>query len=180
MKVKVDYTTLVRRVAEIAQNHIGPYRPGKNEPEDREYWDMCQRVIDGEQPAANAEPVAWGAFHFGGKRDGKLYSFCDTRKQIDTYIADVHRSNDSITLRAKPLYTEPQLDRVAELTAEVERLRGWLAMIIKLYEDASPCYDEPDGEGCFMGYVIHIDNEPFKAICDWLNAHEQDGKEAQS
>lgn len=53
------------------------------------------------------QPVAWGAFHFGGSRSGKLYSHCETEQQIDSYIADVHRSNDSITLRKAPLYDAP-------------------------------------------------------------------------
>lgn len=53
------------------------------------------------------QPVAWGAFHFGGRRSGKLYSHCETEQQIDSYIADVHRSNDSITLRKAPLYAAP-------------------------------------------------------------------------
>ncbi len=58
-----------------------------------------------EQP--KQEPVAWGAFYFGGKRNGKLYSACDTKEQIEHYIADRHQSDDSNTFRAAPLYTEP-------------------------------------------------------------------------
>ncbi|WP_198521066.1 hypothetical protein [Pseudomonas aeruginosa] len=53
------------------------------------------------------EPVAWGAFHFGGKRDGKLYTHCETEAQIDAYILDMHRSSDSLTLRKSPLYAAP-------------------------------------------------------------------------
>ena len=55
------------------------------------------------------EPVAWGggAFHFGGKRDGKLYTQCETEAQIEAYILDMHRSSDSLTLRKGPLYTAP-------------------------------------------------------------------------
>lgn len=55
------------------------------------------------QPAASVEPVAWAAVHFGGRRDGKIYTTCDTREQIEAYIQDVHRSSDSLTLRARPL-----------------------------------------------------------------------------
>ena len=54
---------------------------------------------------AQAKPVAWGAFHFGGADDGKLYNHADTEAQIKSYIADVHQCSDSITLRAAPLYT---------------------------------------------------------------------------
>lgn len=53
------------------------------------------------------QPVAWGAFHFGGRRGGKLYTHCETEEQIESYIADLHRSNDSITLRKGPLYAAP-------------------------------------------------------------------------
>lgn len=53
------------------------------------------------------EPVAWGAFHFGGKRDGKLYTQCETEAQIEAYILDMHRSSDSLTLRKGPLYAAP-------------------------------------------------------------------------
>lgn len=62
------------------------------------------------QPAEQAtgrEVVAWGAFHFGGPRDGKLYSHMDTEDQIKAYIAQVHQSYDNITLRPAPLYTTP-------------------------------------------------------------------------
>jgi hypothetical protein len=53
------------------------------------------------------EPVAWGAFYFGGNRNGKLYSHCDTQAQIEAYIANHHQSDDSNTFRAAPLYTAP-------------------------------------------------------------------------
>ena len=53
------------------------------------------------------EPVAWGAFYFGGKLNGKLYSQCDTEAQIDMYIADRHQSDDSNTFRKAPLYALP-------------------------------------------------------------------------
>lgn len=52
-------------------------------------------------------PVAWGAFYFGGKLNGKLYSHCDTEAQIDMYIADRHQSDDSNTFRKAPLYALP-------------------------------------------------------------------------
>ena len=53
------------------------------------------------------EPVAWGAFYFGGKLNGKLYSQCDTEAQIDKYIVDRHRSDDSNTFRKAALYAIP-------------------------------------------------------------------------
>src|SRR5690606_24758062 len=52
-------------------------------------------------------PVAWGAFYFGGKHRGQLYSHTLSEEQIEDYIAYVHRSDDSITLRKGPLYVKP-------------------------------------------------------------------------
>ncbi|HGM8364018.1 hypothetical protein N0752_24415 [Pseudomonas aeruginosa] len=66
------------------------------------------------------EPVAWGAFHFGGKRDGKLYTHCETEAQIEAYILDMHRSSDSLTLRKGPLYGAP----VAQAQHSVPE--GWM------------------------------------------------------
>ena len=99
---------LARSVAEIAQSHIGSQRPGADEPEEREYWDMCQRVIDA--PAASAEPVAWA------KENGAV--------AFDAFRASCWKSNAD---KVVALYSAPQPDRVAELTAEVERLRAALA-----------------------------------------------------
>ncbi|HHK3937963.1 hypothetical protein [Pseudomonas aeruginosa] len=68
------------------------------------------RVAELETKLAEMEKqvaVAWGAFHFGGERDGKLYTHCETEAQIDAYILDMHRSSDSLTLRKSPLYAAP-------------------------------------------------------------------------
>ncbi|HEK0205855.1 TPA: hypothetical protein SMO35_000463 [Pseudomonas aeruginosa] len=68
------------------------------------------RVAEMEAKLAEMEKqvaVAWGAFHFGGERDGKLYTHCETEAQIDAYILDMHRSSDSLTLRKSPLYAAP-------------------------------------------------------------------------
>ncbi|HIE0563727.1 TPA: hypothetical protein ACXJFD_002036 [Pseudomonas aeruginosa] len=65
--------------------------------------------------------VAWGAFHFGGERDGKLYTHCETEAQIDAYILDMHRSRDSLTLRKSPLYAAP----VAQAQHSVPELLEW-------------------------------------------------------
>ncbi len=75
------------------------------------------------------QPVAWGAFHFGGSRSGKLYSHCETEQQIDSYIADVHRSNDSITLRKAPLYDAP----IAQTAPQPEQ-SGWISVTDRLPE----------------------------------------------
>ncbi|MGI9703000.1 hypothetical protein ACIRT4_16825 [Pseudomonas aeruginosa] len=75
------------------------------------------------------EPVAWGAFHFGGKRDGKLYTHCETEAQIEAYILDMHRSSDSLTLRKGPLYgapvTQAQHSVPGDIMRDAQRYR-WL------------------------------------------------------
>ncbi|WYX08181.1 hypothetical protein WJ973_23850 [Achromobacter xylosoxidans] len=58
------------------------------------------------QPARTAvagEVVGWAAVPSRGKRAGRIYCTCDTREQIDAYIEQVHQSNDSLTLWARPL-----------------------------------------------------------------------------
>ncbi|MEF2227980.1 hypothetical protein [Pseudomonas aeruginosa] len=68
------------------------------------------RVAELEAKLAEMEKqvaVAWGAFHFGGERDGKLYTHCETEAQIDAYILDMHRSSDSLTLRKSPPLRRP-------------------------------------------------------------------------
>ena len=64
------------------------------------YWAKIEQM-------ERQEPIAWGAFYFGGKLNGKLYSQCDTEAQIDMYIADRHQSDDSNTFRKAPLYALP-------------------------------------------------------------------------
>ncbi|MFY1903802.1 DUF3850 domain-containing protein [Achromobacter xylosoxidans] len=56
----------------------------------------------GSAPVAG-EVVAWAAVPRRGKRAGRIYCTCDTREQIDAYIEEVHQSNDSLTLWARPL-----------------------------------------------------------------------------
>lgn len=75
-------------------------------------------------PVVLPEPDAWAAVYFSGKQAGKIYTTCDTKEQVEVYIHQVHQSNDSITLRAEPIYMraapQPQADaRDAELVAAV-------------------------------------------------------------
>lgn len=49
------------------------------------------------------EVVAWAAIPSRGTRAGRIYTTCDTRKEIDAYIELVHQSNDSLTLTPRPL-----------------------------------------------------------------------------
>lgn len=72
----------------------------------REAVETSARAALATQPLEQ-KPVAWGAVHFGGKRNGKLYNHCETEQQIDDYISQIHRSSDSITLSKAPLYLGP-------------------------------------------------------------------------
>lgn len=76
-------------------------------------------------PAVQGEPVAWGAFYSGGKYSGQLHRFDSSEEQIDSYIAIVHRSNDSLTLRKGCLYTAPQPSPDVDVLVEaLSALRG--------------------------------------------------------
>ncbi|XAQ57753.1 hypothetical protein [Pseudomonas phage vB_Pae_SG_WM_SEW_P16] len=86
------------------------------------------------------EPVAWGAFHFGGKRDGKLYTQCETEAQIEAYILDMHRSSDSLTLRKGSLYTAPVVQ------AQPSVPDGW-----------KPVPMEPTPQMTFVGQSLRYD-----------------------
>ncbi|MFF6541670.1 hypothetical protein ACET5F_08150 [Pseudomonas aeruginosa] len=89
--------------------------------------------------------MAWGAFHFGGKRDGKLYTHCETEAQIEAYILDMHRSSDSLTLRKGPLYGAPvaQAGQVPQawLDVQAERRRQITA------EGWTPEHDDEHADG---------------------------------
>lgn len=76
-----------------------------NDPNVETAWQAWQAASQ-----QQAEPVAWGCFHFGGKHDGKLYSFSNTKEQADAYIANIHQSRDDITLRCGPIYTNQPTD----------------------------------------------------------------------
>ncbi len=89
----------------MSNEHINAPETGCT-PEEQAAWHAgidAGREIERNNAAASAEPVAWAAVHFGGRRDGKIYTTCDTREQIEAYIQDVHQSSDSLTLRARPL-----------------------------------------------------------------------------
>lgn len=76
---------------------------------------MPQDCFECSYVQAGLEAVAWGAFYFGGKKHGQLYNHSDTKDEIEQYIIQVERSDDSISLTSGPLYTHP--------SAEIERLR---------------------------------------------------------
>lgn len=57
----------------------------------------------GESVPVAGQVVGWAAVPSRGKRAGRIYCTCDTREQIDAYIEQVHQSNDSLTLWARPL-----------------------------------------------------------------------------
>lgn len=70
--------------------------------------ELCIREIESAVLAKRSSPVAgevvaWAAIPSRGTRAGRIYSTCDTRKEIDAYIELVHQSNDSLTLTPRPL-----------------------------------------------------------------------------
>lgn len=133
--------------------------------------------------ATVAQPVGWAAVHFGGKRDGKIYSTCDTREQIDTYIEQVHQSNDSVTLTARPLVfadaapvtlTDAELGAVAykgfddywtEDSPGKER-DAWTASAKAVLKAAQPCASRGCGEA--------TEEQIKRAVDAWFGYDEED------
>lgn len=110
------------------------------ESQDRKYQAEMEPVLTARQiiaagTAVQEEPVAWGAFYVGGKYNGQLHRHDSSEEEIDRYIAIVHGSNDSLTLRKGGLYTkpvpaeqqpEPDKERLlADAEDLLHRLREW-------------------------------------------------------
>lgn len=76
-------------------------------------------------PVVLPEPNAWAAVYFSGKQAGKIYTTCDTKEQIEAYIHQVHQSNDSITLRAEPIYMRAAAPHLQADARDAQRYR-WL------------------------------------------------------
>lgn len=94
------------------------------------------------------QPIAWAAVYFGGKRAGKIYTTLETEQQCLDYIAQVHRSDDSITLTAKPVYTHPTPQGLdARVQDRLDRL--YLALEVCSAELFAQCADQ----GRAMKYV---------------------------
>lgn len=107
MKVSIDKENLNKVLNSMIEAHDllfdgGPVNQELNN-QMLESIDILKKAIDSHE---GVKKIGWGAFYFGGKLRGKLYSQCETKEQIELYIADVHRSNDSITLFPAPIYTD--------------------------------------------------------------------------
>lgn len=76
---------------------------------------LAQAEREAEKPAASAEPVAWA--HFA--KNGNIRIWTSAANEA----VRIAKENG---IDLMPLYPAPQPDRVAELTAEVERLRNLL------------------------------------------------------
>ncbi|HFQ8088846.1 TPA: hypothetical protein ACHS7S_005719 [Pseudomonas aeruginosa] len=80
-------------------------------PAEQERDAALARVAEHEAKLAELErqePSGWLAYYFGGKRNGRIYgSPCNTKEEIDRYIQQVERSDDSISLQGKPFYAAP-------------------------------------------------------------------------
>lgn len=68
------------------------------------------------------EPAGWLAYHFGGKRHGTVYGGpCGTKEEIERYIQQVERSDDSITLQGKPFYAAPAAQAQHSVPGDIMR-----------------------------------------------------------
>lgn len=108
------------------------------------------------------EVVGWAAVPSRGKRAGRIYCTCDTREQIDAYIEQVHQSNDSLTLWARPVSfadaapqasaesTHKPVMSVAEFCAEAGRLgltADTLAAQLSQRPEFADCLPQADKDG---------------------------------
>lgn len=86
--------------------------------------DQPIQTLHEEVAALLPQPIAWGAFCVGGKRDGKLYSHRETEDEIKQYISLFHMGDDTSTLRAGPLYTKPVHHQVEPAVHSQEQIRA--------------------------------------------------------
>lgn len=119
--------------------------------------------------------MAWGAFYFGGKYRGQLYSHDSTEEKIDDYIAYVHRSNDSITLQKGPLYAKP----VPAECVDVQESMVWLANALEQYAKGEvitvPSVTENEEE--FFTWLKNQDLDSGAVSVDWpVVAHQYTSK----
>ncbi|WP_201025963.1 hypothetical protein [Pseudomonas aeruginosa] len=138
-EMRKERDAALARVAELEAHCV---RLGQGGAE--RYWENRWRDADARlQELEKQEPVAWGAFHFGGKRDGKLYTHCETEAQIEAYILDMHRSSDSLTLSKGPLYAAP-VDQAQHSVPE-----GWklvpIEPTLEMLDARRDCEDGIDG-----------------------------------
>ncbi|MFG8666848.1 hypothetical protein ACEPUH_31905 [Pseudomonas aeruginosa] len=85
----------------------------------------CALLMDANAKLAELEkqePAGWLAYHFGGKRQGTVYGGpCDTKEEIERYIQQVERSDDSITLQGKPFYAAPAAQAQHSVPGDIMR-----------------------------------------------------------
>lgn len=103
-----DYAHAALASAPVADNWRQYALPGETTAEqvcERMNAEVTRRTVAAMRVSARVagEVVAWAAVPSRGKRAGRIYSTCDTRKEIDAYIELVHQSNDSLTLTPRPL-----------------------------------------------------------------------------
>lgn len=117
----------------------------------------------------SANPAAWAAIHCSGKNKGKIYNTCETKEQIDKYIEDVHRSNDHLTLRARPLiYCDSVNDPQPAQPSDTEML-DWLL------SDGDTICEMTDGSFEYYDYTKgrHKGKTPREAIKAAMQADKE-------
>ncbi|MFY4027175.1 hypothetical protein ACOTI1_24250 [Achromobacter xylosoxidans] len=62
-------------------------------------------------------------------------------------------------------------DEIERLRAPVadERALDLLDTLFTAYENGTPCYEEPDSQGGYLGMAFRIDDDTFRACADLLN-----------
>lgn len=65
------------------------------------------------------------------------------------------------------------VDALSKLRAPVadERALDLLDTLFTAYESGTPCYEEPDSQGGYLGMAFRIDDDTFRACADLLNKH---------
>ncbi|WP_053497105.1 hypothetical protein [Achromobacter xylosoxidans] len=65
------------------------------------------------------------------------------------------------------------VDALSQLRAPVadERALDLLDTLFTAYESGTPCYEEPDSQGGYLGMAFRIDDDTFRACADLLNKH---------
>ena len=65
------------------------------------------------------------------------------------------------------------IDLLSKLRAPVadERALDLLDTLFTAYENGTPCYEEPDSQGGYLGMAFRVDDNTFRACADLLNKH---------
>ncbi|EPQ1932798.1 hypothetical protein L4V55_000210 [Pseudomonas aeruginosa] len=139
------------------------------------------------------EPAGWLAYHFGGKRHGTVYGGpCGTKEEIERYIQQVERSDDSITLQGKPFYAAPVAqaqhsvpEKVRTLLSraqcEIEHLAECLENVCEDEEDFDVREDVADGRVVAADIAHMLAAAPGKEVPQaWLDVQAERRRQVEA